>query len=145
MYRITAAPANGNTVAPVQQDTGDAALGASIVVRHDGSTTDTGALPTALSVTGLGAIGTAVPMWEQTVPKLTTAAGYVPPIIAYLVPDDSRLNGEDPAIMRPGQGIAVRLEAPPAAVTTAGATNGPYVQGTWTFHFKAVIGEFLFV
>lgn len=131
-YRLgTTAPANGNLVTPVQQDTADAALSAAVVVRADSTlNADTGTMPTALTATPLPT----TPAWHQVMPKLATSANYVQSPALSLIPNDSRLNAEDPFIMRPSEGVGVRLE---------GAAGGvAWAADDWTFQFKAVLGEF---
>jgi hypothetical protein len=134
-YRVTAAPANGNTITPIQQDTTDAALSATVVCRGDFATSDGGAMPTAMT----GTPNPTQPAWAQSVWRVAAATptGYVAPQIMNLLPDDARLNAEDPLILRPSQGVLVRLE------TIAGGTVA-LVADDWTLHFKAVIGEFTF-
>lgn len=147
-YRITSAPTGGFVQTPVQQDTADTALSAGVVVRADVGTTgtasapsatvsDTGPLPTTpvMAVTGLGAVGTAVPMWAQVCPRNQSNSGWVAAPLLHLMPDDNRLNAEDPMVFRPNQGLAVRLEGPSVSTTA-------WAEADWTLMFKAVLAEF---
>lgn len=135
LYRVTAAPANGTAITPIQQDTADTALSATIAARGDFSTSDTGTMPTAMTATP----NPTQPAWAQTVWRAaaTTPTGYVAPQLMNMMPDDPRLNAEDPMILRPSQGVVARLE------TIAGGSVA-LVADDWTFHFKAVIGEFTY-
>ncbi len=126
LYRVTAAPTNGSVVTGVQQDTGDAAINAGVVVRADHQG-DGASATTALAATP----NPTSQMWAQTVPRLATSAGWVSPPVLSMVPDDGALQQEDPLILRTNQGFVVRFEA--AAAPTA---------NFWFFMFKAVLGEF---
>lgn len=130
LYRTTAAATGGSTITPVQQDTADTALNASVVVRADHQGDNVSAT-TALAQTGLGAS----PLWAQTVPRVLSATGWLAPTELNLLPNDPNLNAVDPLILRPSEGCHVQF------INGATATSATVV---FTLTFKAVLAEFTY-
>ncbi len=130
LYRISAAPTGGSTLTKGQQDTGET-TSAGIVATGDASADGTNSTtPLAATV----ATGTSH-LWQQTIPRLHTAVGWVSPAVMSLLPDDAELNREDPLVLRPSQGVLVRVEA--AATMVAGTNTAGFM-----FYTKCVFGEF---
>lgn len=130
LYRTAAAPGSttGTAVVPVQQYSADPAFSASVSIRADHGT-DAVVAGTALTQT----IANTNPMWSQTVPRMHTAAGFQVVTEYNLVPNDSQLMAQDPLILRPQEGCAVRLESTTAVAAAA-----------FTCAFKVVLAEFTY-
>lgn len=125
LYRITAAPTGGTVLAKGLQDTAETSS-AAIVATCDASADGTNSA-TALAATA----NPTTHLWQQTVPRWHTLVGYGSLPVLNLLPDDANLNQEDPIILRPTQGLLVRVEA--AAAMTAAA---------YSLYLKCAFGEF---
>jgi hypothetical protein len=125
LYRLAGtAPTGGTAVTAIQQDTGDAAIAAGVVVRGAYSADGTySAITISAGITG--------PAWVQTLPRFHTLAGFSQIPVLNLMPDDAALMTEDPLILRTNQGLLCRFEAAAAPVASV-----------WSLMFKTVIGEF---
>lgn len=126
LYRIAAAPTGGTACTKVPQDTNDT-TSAGIVATSDAAS-DGASAATALAATPSPA-GVA---WQQTIPRWHTLVGYGAVPLLNLLPDDASFMQEAPLILRPSQGLMVRLEAA-AAIATA---------GTFSLYMKCAFGEF---
>lgn len=129
LYRITAAPTGGQALPKGQQDTLETSSG-TIVGTGDASADGT-STATALAATA----NPTTHLWQQTIPRLHTAVGWVAPPIMNLLPDDPDLNGENPLTLRPNQGLMVRVEA--ATAMAAGTTTAGFM-----FFTKCILEEF---
>lgn len=129
LYRTTAAGANGTVITPVQQYSPDAAFNSLVAVRADHGTDNVSA-GTALTA---GTVTNTQPMWAQTVPRAHTVVGFQSVNEYNLLPNDGTLMAQDPLILRPSEGLALRLETTVALVVS-----------TWTFQVKAVLAEFTY-
>lgn len=129
LYRTTAAGANGTAITPVPQYTTDPTLNALVVVRADHGT-DAVSAGTALTA---GTITNTNVMWQQTVPRVATLVGFQPVTEYNLLPNDSQLMLQDPLILRPQEGLAIRLE-----------TTVSIAAGAFTCAFKTALAEFTY-
>lgn len=134
LLRLTAAPTGGTTLAKGQQDTNET-TSAGIVALHDAGATDGSSAAAVIAATA----NPTTHIWEQTVPRLHTAVGWVAPPLLNMLPDDASLTTEAPLILRPSQGVLVRVDAGPGAMAT-GATAT--TAGSFQFYVKCVLGEF---
>lgn len=103
-YRCTAAPTNGATVTKAPEDS-TLTSDANIIIRCDASADGTSAA-SALAATVSGGALT-----QEFTPRLITAAGYE----AF---DKSEFFEQSEVIIRPSEGLVVRLEAPANMVVT---------------------------
>lgn len=136
LYRITAAPTGGTALTKGQQDTGET-MSATIVATGDASADGTSST-TALAATA----NPTAHLWQQTLPRFATSTAAATPTASWqfppllnLLPDDSALMQEDPLVLRPSQGLLVRVEAPAAMVAGTGTAGH-------MFFVKCAFGEF---
>lgn len=124
-FRMTTASTAGDTLVGFSQDTNDTGS-AGVVARQDASADGTSSA-SALTATP----NPTTKAWQQTAPRMHTAVGYLGPTVLNLLPDDSGVVAEGPLILRPSQGLVVRMEV--AAAPTA---------ADYHFYLKCVTDEY---
>lgn len=138
LFRMSAQAATpgGTVLTPERQYLTDPAMNTLVSIRADHQ----GDLAAATTALAFGTMSTQ-PMWSQTVPRLhvlgaPTAGGPIfQSINEYnLMPNDGTLNAQDPLIIRPQEGFAVRLDNAATALTA----------GMFTFSIKGVFAEFTY-